>query len=63
MTAQDVHTIASALPKEEYIRLHEIMSSKIKDVFPKKKQKKKPILTDFEAQEYLIKTVFHHKKS
>ena len=58
MTAQDVHTIAKALPKEEYVRLYTIINEALKPLKPKTKNHKKPIISDFEAQQYLFKSIF-----
>ncbi|WP_324215314.1 hypothetical protein [Flavobacterium sp.] len=57
MLAEDIFTIASHLSRKEQERLHLMLSEKLNKIkFPKKK--KKPLITDEEAIEYLYRTVF-----
>lgn len=61
MTATDVHIIAKALPKEEYVRLFEIMRENIKVPVKTKCTRKKIIISDYEARNYLLTNVFKVK--
>jgi len=57
MTAQDVYNIANALPSEEYIHLYKMISEKFNDSV-KKTSSKKELITDFEAQQFLLNNIF-----
>lgn len=51
MVASDVHTIAKALSKEEYMKLYEIIRSEVNPVSTKLKKKNK--LPDFAIEDGL----------
>lgn len=51
MKAETAYNVIQALPEKEYKRLKQML-----EVTPKaKKPKKKPLITDAQAMEYLIK--------
>ncbi|MBN8643111.1 MAG: hypothetical protein J0L86_14970 [Flavobacteriales bacterium] len=57
MVAEDIFTIAIYLSSEEQERLYCMLGEKLNKIkIPKKK--KKPLITDEEAIEYLYRTVF-----
>lgn len=57
MLAENIFTIASHLSREEQERLCCMLGEKLNKIkIPKKK--KKPLITDEEAIEYLYRTVF-----
>ena len=57
MLAEDIFTIVSHLSREEQERLYYMLGEKLNKIkIPKKK--KKPLITDEEAIEYLYRTVF-----
>jgi len=60
MDATTVHTIARSLPKEEYARLFELLKKDIHQLEQKKKLRKKKVqlISDIEARNYLLKSVF-----
>lgn len=60
MTAQDVYNIAKALPKEEYIHLFTMINNSLKNSTGNKNTKQ-PVLTDIEAQQYLLENIFSKK--
>ncbi|MCL7765028.1 hypothetical protein MPF19_16515 [Polaribacter sp. Z014] len=56
MNASDVHTIAKALSKEEYIKLYEIIRSEVNpDPIKLKKKNKLPDFTLEDGLRYLLK--------
>ena len=57
MTAQDVYNIANALPSEEYIHLYKMISENFNNS-AKNNTSKKELITDFEAQNYLLNNIF-----
>jgi len=57
MTAQDVYNIANALPSEEYVHLYKMISEKFNNSV-RNESKKKELITDFEAQYYLLNNIF-----
>ena len=60
MTAQDVYNIANALPQEEYIHLYKMISENLNNS-TKANIIKKELITDFEAQQYLLFNIFSEK--
>lgn len=60
MTAQDVYNIANALPKEEYIHLYAMLTKDIEKSRLSQRNKIE-ILTDIEAQKYLLSNIFSEK--
>lgn len=61
MLAENVYTIALHLSVEEQERLYAMLGEKVSTIqFPKHKKKK--IITDKEAIEYLVKNVFSKVK-
>ncbi|WP_324215313.1 hypothetical protein [Flavobacterium sp.] len=57
MLAEDIFTIASHLSLEEQERLYCMLGERLNKIKILKK-KKKPLITDEEAIEYLYRTVF-----
>lgn len=53
MTAETAYHVIQALPKKELPRLYKMLGVSVPE--PKKDTKKKPLLTDAEATEYLLK--------
>lgn len=53
MTAETAYHVIQALPKEELPRLYKMLGVGMPK--PAKEQKKKPLLTDAAATEYLLK--------
>jgi hypothetical protein len=60
MTAQDVYNIANALPSEEYVHLYKMISENFNNS-AKNNTGKKELITDFEAQQYLLSNIFSEK--
>jgi len=58
MKAQDVYNIAKALPREEYIHLYTMINNSFKHSTG---NNKKSLITDFEAQQYLLNNIFNEK--
>lgn len=64
MTANDVYNIANALPKDELVRLCDMLEIKIQPKkHPKRKTKSLPDFTVKEGIQYLIKMHFNKVKT
>lgn len=67
MNANDVYNIAKALPKEEFVKLYDMIRSEIDVSNPRnKKVKHKPTLPDYSVDDsikYLIENHFNKKRT
>lgn len=63
MTANDVYNVAKALPLEEFKRLYDILSKDLNKIEMNKKPRKKKLqlISDQEASDYILETVFKVK--
>ena len=55
MRAETVYTILQALPETEVARLYQMLGVQLPLYTKPKKPKKKPLISDAEATEYLLK--------